>query len=108
MADSSRASAPAPASSEFLESIESLVLQADDDIESIRNAHGAYACLEKLILPQRVNDTEHMHPTRSELGALMGLLNEELRRCIDAAGTTIGSLHHAARQPSQQVLVDHQ
>lgn len=108
MAHSSRASAPVPASSERPESIESLALQADDDIESIRNAHCACVCLEKLILPQRVHDTEHMHPTRSELGALVGLVNEELRRCIDAAGATIGRLHGAARQSSQQVLVDHQ
>lgn len=85
---------------------ESLVLQADDDIENIRHVHCASACLEKLILPQRVNDTEEMHPTRSELGALMRLVNEELHRRIDAADTTIKSLRSATQAASRQAVVD--
>ena len=85
---------------------ESLVLQADDDIENIRHVHCASACLEKLILPQRVNDTEEMHPTRSELGALMRLVNEELHRRIDAADATIKSLRSATQAAARQALVD--
>ncbi|MFM9927046.1 hypothetical protein VLK31_28950 [Variovorax sp. H27-G14] len=103
MADSSSASAPAPSSSE---SPESLALQADDDIESIRNVHCAYACIEKLVLPQRVSDTEEMHPTRSELGALMRLVNEELQRRIDAAGATVQSLRGALQPTAQQPRAD--
>lgn len=95
MAESSSASAPAPSLSE---SPESLALQADDDIESIRNVHCAYACIEKLIFPQRVDDTEELHPNRSELGALMGLVNETLQRRIDAADATIKSLRDALGQ----------
>jgi hypothetical protein len=89
MADSVNASAHDPSSPE------SLALQADDDIESIRSVHCAYACLEKLILPQRVDDTEELHPNRSELGALMCLVNETLQRRIDAADATIKSLRDA-------------
>ncbi|MDM0010372.1 hypothetical protein QTI51_36195 [Variovorax sp. J22G73] len=74
---------------------DSLALQVDDDIENIRNVHCACACLEKLILPQRVDETEDVHPTRSELGALMRLVNEEMHRRIDAADATIKSLRSA-------------
>lgn len=47
-----------------------------------------------------------MHPTRSELGALMRLVNEELHRRIDAAAATIKSLRSAMRVTSPQALVD--
>jgi hypothetical protein len=93
MAASARASAHVssfPESSETV-GIESLVLQACDDIDSFHAVHRAYACLEKLILPQRVNDTEEIYPTRAELGALVRLVNEELQRRIEAAEATIQS-----------------
>jgi hypothetical protein len=120
MANSTRAHDPSPESPEAASAAphaapnsapspndtESLVLQADDDIENIRHVHCASACLEKLILPQRVNDTEEMHPTRSELGALMRLVNEELHRRIDAADATIRSLRSATQATSRQTLVD--
>lgn len=83
---------------------ESLALQADDDIDSIRDAHCASACLEKLILPQRVNDSEEVHPTRSELGALMRLVNEELLRRVDAADATIKSLRGAIQAASRELV----
>ena len=57
--------------------------------------HCAYACIEKLSVPQQVNDCEEVYPTRSELGALIRLVNEELRRRIEAAGGTINSLRGA-------------
>ncbi len=85
---------------------ESLALQADDDIESIRNVHCAYACIEKLVLPQQVSDTEEMHPTRSEFGALMRLVNEELQRRIDAAGATVQSLRGAVQSTPQPPRAD--
>lgn len=76
--------------------------ETDENIDSIRNVHCVYACLEKLILPQRVTDDEDMHPTRSELGALVGLVNEELQRRIDAADATIKSLRGALRESDVQ------
>lgn len=85
-------SAPAPKSDPFLHSLESFALQAVDDIENIRGAHQAYACLEKLIVPLRANDCEEVYPTRSELGALVRLVNEELQRSIEAADSTVNSL----------------
>ncbi len=97
MAASARASAHVssfPESSEAA-SVESLVLQACDDIDSFHAVHRAYACLEKLIVPQGVNDTEEVYPTRTELGALVRLVNEELQRRVETAEATIQSLRVA-------------
>ncbi|MET3373844.1 hypothetical protein ABIC89_002907 [Variovorax boronicumulans] len=55
----------------------------------------AYACIEKLIVPQRVWETEEVFPTRTELGALVRLVNEELLRRIEAADATAQSLRAA-------------
>jgi len=95
---SPRASAHAsslPASSEETASAESLALQACDDVDSLHAVQRAYACLEKLIVPQRVGDTEEVFPTRTELGALVRLVNEELQRRIEAADATTQSLRAA-------------
>ncbi|MBB4224270.1 hypothetical protein GGD71_005063 [Variovorax guangxiensis] len=74
---------------------ESFALQAGDDIESIRQVHTAYVCLEKLVVPMQVNEREEIYPTRSEFGALFRLVNEELQRRIDAANSTISALRDA-------------
>lgn len=73
----------------------SLALRACDNIDSLHDVRLAYACIEKLVVPQHVNDTEEIHPIRSELGALMQLVNEELQRRIDTADATIQSLRLA-------------
>lgn len=94
MTRTARASAHLPSHPESSEaaSAESLALQACDDIDSLHVVRRAYACLEKLIVPQHVNETEEVYPTRSELGALVRLVNEELQRCIEAADTTVQAL----------------
>lgn len=104
MAVSARASAHVsslPASSETA-SAESLVLQACDDIENLHEVRRAYAGLEKLIVPQRVNDTEEVYPTRTELGALMRVVNEELQRRIEKADTTMQLLRVALSEDGVQ------
>ena len=97
MATSARASAHAPSPSEpsAIARAESLALQASDDIDSLQVVRRAYACLEKLISPHHVNDTEEVYPTRTEFSALVWLVNEELRRRIEAADATIQSLRVA-------------
>ncbi|MET3379019.1 hypothetical protein [Variovorax paradoxus] len=94
MATSARASAHAPSLPEFSKTVsaESLALQACDDIDNLQFVRRAYACLEKLIAPHHVNDTEEVYPTRTEFGALVCLVNEELGRRIEAANLTIQSL----------------
>ncbi|MGJ7501504.1 hypothetical protein ACSFBF_14160 [Variovorax sp. ZT5P49] len=104
MAVSARASAHVssfPESSETA-SVESLVLQACDDVDSLHAVHRAYACLEKLIVPQGMNDTEEVYPTRIELSALMQLINEELQRRIEAAEVSIQSWRVAAGEGGAQ------
>jgi len=72
-----------------------LALQACDDIGNLHNVRLAYACIEKLVDPQHVSDSEELHPIRTELGALMRLVNEELQRRIEAADATTQSLRLA-------------
>ncbi|WP_454905734.1 hypothetical protein [Variovorax gossypii] len=74
---------------------ESLALQASDDIDNLQVVRRAYTCLEKLIAPHHVNDTEEVYPTRTEFSALVWLVNEELGRRIEAADITIQSLRIA-------------
>ncbi|SFP64495.1 hypothetical protein SAMN05216567_107411 [Variovorax sp. OK605] len=74
-------------------SAESLALQACDDVESLRVVQRAVACIEKLIAPQRVNDAEEVYPSRTELGALMGVVNDDLLRRIEVADATVRALH---------------
>ncbi len=86
-----------------------LALQACDDIDGLLGVQRAFACLEKLIAPQRTSETDELYPTRTELGALVGVVNEELHRRLAAADATLQSLraslaqravdHHATPQP---------
>ena len=104
MATSARASAQAsslPGSSKTA-SAESLALQACDDIDNLHAVRRAYACLEKLIAPQHVHDTEEVCPTRTELGALVRLVNEELQQRIEAADITTQSLRVALSEGGTQ------
>jgi len=97
MAASPRASARVSSFPESSETtgVESLTLQACDDIDSLHELRQAYSCLEKLIVPQRVDDTEEVCSSRSELSALVRVVNEELRRRIEAAEGTLRSLRAA-------------
>lgn len=61
----------------------------------LRAVHRAYACIEKLIDPQRVQDTEEACANRSELSALVQVVNEELHRRIETADATVQSLRVA-------------
>jgi len=97
-ASTSRASARVssfPESSSEANGVESLALQACDDVESLHEVRHAYAGLERLIGPQRVNDAEEVCSSRSELSALVRVVNEELRRRIQAAESTLRSLRAA-------------
>jgi hypothetical protein len=77
------------------DSAQSLALQASDDINNIHDVHRAYACLEGLIEPQRLKDPAEVYMNRSELGALLRLLNAELQRRICTADTAIKSVRVA-------------
>jgi hypothetical protein len=64
-------------------------------MDNLKVVQRAYTCLEKLIASHHVNDTEEVYPTRSEFCALVGLVNEELGRRIEAADITIQLLRIA-------------
>ncbi|MBN8758321.1 MULTISPECIES: hypothetical protein [Variovorax] len=85
--------------------VESLALKACDDVDSFHAVHLAYACLEKLIVPQRVSDPEEIYPTRTELGALMRLVNEELQRRIETVEATVQSWRVAVAEGGDGVRV---
>jgi len=72
-----------------------LALRACDDIDSLHDVRLAYACIEKLVDPQLVRDSEDIYPIRTELSALMRLVNEELQRRIETTEATMLSLRLA-------------
>ena len=73
----------------------SLALRACDHIDSLHDVRLAYACIEKLVVPQHVSEPEDVHPIRTELSALMRLVNEELQRRIETTEATMQSLRLA-------------
>ncbi|MGF6345960.1 hypothetical protein [Variovorax sp. W2I14] len=72
-----------------------LALRACDDIDSLHDVRLAYACIEKLVDPQLAIDSEDVYPIRTELSALMRLVNEELQRRIETTEATMQSLRLA-------------
>ena len=97
MAASTRSRTPS-ASTRF-DAAEALALQACDDTDSLREVLCAYTCLEKLIAPLEVGDTEQLGPTRTELGSLVRLVNEEMSRRIEAAGSATRAMRAALARP---------
>lgn len=97
MAASTRSRTPS-ASARF-DTAEALALQACDDTDSLREVLCAYVCLEKLIAPLEVGDTEQLGPTRTELGALVRLVNEEMSRRIEAADRATRAMRAALATP---------
>jgi arsenate reductase-like glutaredoxin family protein len=78
----------------------SLALQASDDIDSLHDVRLAYACIEQLVVPQHASDSEDAHPIRTELSALMRLVNDELQRRIETTEATMQSLRLAVDKVS--------
>ena len=75
--------------------LDDLALQTCDDADSLNEVMRAYAAFEKLIEPGAPNDSEALTPTRSELSALLRLLNEALVARIDAVNAAAGDVHRA-------------
>jgi len=99
IATSGRTPARTPSTPEASEAAraESLALQACDDVDNLLGA-ARLVCLEKLIAPHHVDDTEEVYPP----SALVRLINEELRRSIEAADITIQSLRVALSEGAVQ------
>lgn len=82
---------PDPASPD----LDDLALQVCDDADSLNEVMRAYTAFEKLIEPGALNDSEALIPTRSELSALLRLLNEALVARIDAVNAAAGDVCRA-------------
>jgi len=72
--------------------IDSLALQACDEADCLREVLHAFTCIEKLIEPAELGDTDRLHPTRTELAALLGLVNLEMNRRLDEIDATLQSM----------------
>lgn len=99
MAASARALAQSPPQSVCLDpascDLDALTLQACDDADNLNDVMRAYTALEKLIDPSALNDSEVLTPSRTELSALLGLLNDALLVRIDAVNAATGAVHEA-------------
>jgi hypothetical protein len=93
MAEPVCASAQSRIPTEFL--LDDLAIQTCDDADSLNEVLRAYTAFEKLIEPGALNDSEALTPTRSELSALLRLLNEALVARIDAVNAAAGDVCRA-------------
>jgi len=78
--------------------LDALALQASDDADTLNDAMRAYTALEKLIDPSALNDSEVLTPSRTELSALLRLLNDALRVRIDTVNAATGAVHEALQR----------
>jgi hypothetical protein len=78
--------------------LDTLALQTCDDAENLHEVLRAYTAFEKLIETGAPNDSEALAPTRSELSALLGLINEALVARIGAVNAAAGDMRRALMQ----------
>ncbi|MFS2048587.1 hypothetical protein ACEN9J_15495 [Variovorax sp. Varisp41] len=79
-----------------------LALQTCDDADHLNEVLRAYTALEKLVEPASLHDCETLTPSRTELSALLRLLNQALMFRIDtihAAALTLRESIEDASQP---------
>ena len=77
--------------------LDDLAIQTCDDADSLNEVLRAYTALEKLIEPGAPSDSEALTPTRSELSALLRVLNEALVARIDAVNAAAGDMRRALK-----------
>lgn len=75
--------------------LDDLALQACDDADNLNDVMRAYAALRKLVDTSALNDSEELTPSRTELSALLGVLNDALMARIDAVNAAAGDLRRA-------------
>ena len=99
MAESVSTSAQSRAGSTSL-TLDDLAIQTCDDADSLNEVLRAYAAFEKLIEPGASEDSEALTPTRSELSALLRLLNEALVARIDAVNAAAADVRRVLQGSS--------
>lgn len=96
MAESVRACAPSHIPCVALDD---LALQACDDADSLNGVMHAYIALEKLVDTNAPNDSEVLTPSRTELSALLSVLNEAMMTRIAAINIATGAVREALLVP---------
>ena len=77
--------------------LDDLALQACDDADNLNNVMRAYIALKKLVDTSALNDSEVLTPSRTELSALLGLLNDALLVRIDIVNGATSAVREALR-----------
>ena len=99
MAESAFASAQSSArSAPVSPNLDDLALQACDDADTLNDVMRAYSALKKLVDTSALNDSEVLTPSRTELSALLGVLNDALLARIDTVNGATGAVREALRQ----------
>ncbi|MET3383042.1 hypothetical protein [Variovorax paradoxus] len=78
--------------------LDDLALQACDDADTLNDVMRAYTALKKLVDTSALNDSEVLTPSRTELSALLGLLNDALLLRIDTVNGATSAVREALRQ----------
>jgi len=78
-----------------------LAVQACDDADHLNEVLRAYTALEKLVAPAGLHDCETLTPSRTELSALLYLLNQALMSRIDTIHAAALTLREAIEDASQ-------
>jgi hypothetical protein len=96
------ASESAPSRARFSAShLSDLALQTCDDADHLNEVLRAYTALEKLVEPASLQDCETLTPSRTELSALLHLLNQSLMSRIDTIHAVALTLREAIEDASQ-------
>ncbi|MDZ4236931.1 MAG: hypothetical protein U1A81_02125 [Hydrogenophaga sp.] len=74
-----------------------LALVAGDCSDSLTDTLSAFRALEHLTTPTGRLDSERLAPTRTEMGALLRVLNNDLARQIDAMVSATNGVRAAVR-----------
>jgi len=78
--------------------LDDLALQACDDADTLNDVMRAYSALKKLVDTSALNDSEVLTPSRTELSALLGVLNDALLARIDTVNSATSAVREALRQ----------
>ncbi|MCR8958565.1 hypothetical protein M0765_012765 [Variovorax sp. S2] len=93
-----RSSAPFTAPEPTSSSLDDFALQACDDAQALNHVVRAYTALEKLIDTSALSDCEVLTPSRTELSALLRLLNDALLVRINTVNAATGVVHEALQR----------
>ncbi|SEI97572.1 MULTISPECIES: hypothetical protein [unclassified Variovorax] len=75
--------------------LDDLALQTCDDADTLHEVMHAYTALEKLVDTAALNDSEVLATNRTELSALLRLLNEALMARIGTVNSAAAALREA-------------